>query len=351
MAADSENISPEVTTPPEKRAARPRYRYSTAQTAPVATTSAAAVLPPQVLSDPSLLPASVDWKRVAIGLAGAGLCFLALYPSELMGLENKWYTDSGWSHGFVVPLISIFLIRNKWETLRTIAPQRAWMGLVVLLLGVVGQLLFRATGNVHMSSISILVVLFGAVLFVLGWNFLKVLWLPIGYLIFAIPPPPALYGKLTAPMQLIAAELGVWMLPLTGNEAERSGTIINVLKGGEVIRLNVEEACSGMRMLVAFFALAVALAYSTPRPMWQKLFLAACALPIAIFCNALRVTFTGVLVARLGKEWGEGNAHAYFGLLMLIPAMFMQLGLAWLLDKIFIDADVEPKTVAAGGST
>ena len=69
------------------------------------------------------------------------------------------------------------------------------------------------------------------------------------------------------------------------------------------MQLNVEQACSGMRMLVAFFALAVALAYSTARPTWQKLTLAACALPIAVICNGFRVTMTGVLAVRVDEAW------------------------------------------------
>jgi exosortase/archaeosortase family protein len=79
----------------------------------------------------------------------------------------------------------------------------------------------------------------------------------------------------------------------------------------------------------------VALGYSTARPMWQKVFLGVSALPIAILCNGLRVTLTGVLGARFGEEWARGATHETLGLLMLIPALFMQLGMAWLLDRQF----------------
>ena len=105
------------------------------------------------------------------------------------------------------------------------------------------------------------------------------------------------------------------------------------------MQLNVEQACSGMRMLVAFFALAVALAYSTARPTWQKLTLAACELPIAVICNGFRVTMTGVLAVRVDEAWASGKAHEYFGLLMLGPALLMQLGVAWILDRIFVETD------------
>jgi exosortase len=139
-------------------------------------------------------------------------------------------------------------------------------------------------------------------------------------------------------MQMFAAVFGVWLFPLFGIDAMRSGTVINLIAAGhKPMQLNVEQACSGMRMLVAFFALAVALAYSTNRPTWQKLTLAACALPIAIICNGFRVTMTGVLAVRVDEGWAAGKAHEYFGLLMLGPAMLMQLGVAWVLDRIFIE--------------
>ena len=105
--------------------------------------------------------------------------------------------------------------------------------------------------------------------------------------------------------------------------------------------LGVEAACSGMRMLVAFFALAVALAYSTERPVWQRITLACFAMPVAIICNGFRVALTGVMAVKLGEEWGRGNAHEYLGLVMLGPALVMQIAFAWVLDRIFVDAPAE----------
>jgi exosortase len=246
----------------------------------------------------------------------------------------------------VVPLISLFFIRLKWEHLRRLTPAGSMWGLAIAAVGVVGQIFFRATGLEHMSGLSIVVVLDGLVLFVFGWQYMKMLWLPIGYLVFALPPPRALYVQVTMPMQAVAAELGVQLLPLFGGEGVRQGTVIDVGFGGQHTQLFVAQACSGMRMLVAFFALAVALGYSTERPVWQKVTLAACALPIAILCNGLRVTLTGFLAVKVSEDWAKGDAHGFFGLAMLVPAMLMQLGVAWTLDRIFVE-----ERPAEGGAT
>jgi exosortase len=278
-----------------------------------------------------------EWRWVWISLLGAAVGMYFLYATNVAHLVDRWTQDAGWSHGFVVPLISLFFIRTKWDVLRRLKPQGSLAGLGVLMIAVCGQVVFRATGLEHMSFLSIPLMLFGVVLFVFGWEYLKVLWLPVGFLIFALPPPQPLYVQMTTPMQRIAAELGVQLMPLFGGEGVRHGTIIDVTFGSVTQQLEVAQACSGMRLLVAFFALAVALGYSTNRPMWQKVTLAFCALPIAVLCNGLRVTGTGFLSVKVSPAWGAGDAHGFFGLAMLIPAMLLQLGVAWVLDRLFIE--------------
>jgi len=340
MTADSDNISSEK---PERR----KFRYSDAPASPSpAVVTAGAMTPPLSPSPVLSLSPSLNWSALGPALALVGVFFLFLYVYELVGLMSRWYSDSGWSHGFVVPLISAFFISIKWDQLRQLTPRFSMAGLCVLMLGIIGQVCFRATGTDHMSNLSMLVVLLGASLFVFGWEYMKVLWLPIGFLICAIPLPMPIYVAMTTKLQIIAAEVGLLLLTLIGLEAELHGTVINIFRNGVAVPLNVELACSGMKMLVAFFALAIALAYSTSRPTWQKVFLAVCALPIAIFCNAMRVAATAILVVYWGEQWAKGSAHAYFGMLMLIPALFLQLCIAWILDKMF----VEEKEAKGGAS-
>lgn len=304
--------------------------------------AAPAVMSPSGSGGPALLPevegwGGESWRWTCLVLGAVALCILYFFSTNMLRLLEIWAKDAGWSHGFVVPLISLFFIRLKWEQLQRLRPAGSLWGLAVLAVGTCSQVLFRATGVEHMSCLSIVVVLYGVALFVLGWEYLKILWLPIGYLVFALPPPTALYVAMTMPMQRLAAELGVQLLPLFGGDGVRHGTVIDVIFSTGRAQLEVAQACSGMRMLIAFFALAVALGYSTERPVWQKVALAACALPIAILCNCLRVTLTGVLAVKVSPDWATGDAHGFFGLAMLLPAMAMQLGVAWVLDRIFVE--------------
>jgi exosortase len=331
LSSEIDNLS--SASLPAAPAAPRRRRYSEEE---VTAGPAAAV---SLAGTPALV-SGVSYGPIWGALALAAVAFVALYYAVLWELLDRWVSDAGWSHGFVVPLISIFFIRLKWNVLRQLQPKGTYAGLGVLAIGVVGQVFFRATGVTHMSMLSMVVSLYGVVLFVFGWSYLKVLWMPVGYLIFAMPPPNPLYVKITTPMQMFAAEFGTWLFPLFGIDPMRSGTVIHLsAPGKEMLPLNVEQACSGMRMLVAFFALAVALAYSTYRPVWQKITLGICALPIAIICNGLRVTMTGVLAMWVDRNWAAGKAHEYFGLLMLGPALLMQLGVAWVLDRIFVESN------------
>ena len=317
-------------------APRPRFDYGIAA-------QAVAVPVPVDGSKPSV-------ETLLLGTAFFGAAFAEFYWNNLKELTATWWTDAGWSHGFAIPLLSIYLIRLHRDDLARMKIQGAWVGLVILLLGTMGQVVFRATGTSHMSNLSMIVILTGATLWVFGWEYLRILWLPISYLVFAINPPSTLYQKLTEPMQRIAADIGTRALPLFGITGERHGTTIQIFYNGDSSEIGVAEACSGMRMLVAFMALAVVLAYSTSRPMWQKVFLAVCSLPVAIVCNALRVSVTGFLVARYGPAWANGDAHGFVGLGMLIPAMGMQIVLGWVLDRMFVDVPDEPGPVAAGGA-
>ena len=274
-------------------------------------------------------------------IIGVAIFFYLLYRINFEQLVHIWSTNPNFSQGFLIPVISAMFIYLRWNTLRNLPIRPAYIGLLLLTFGVFGQVLFRITGQAQFSDLSMLVVLFGLGLWLLGWEQMKILWLPICYLLFMINPPQALYVKLTTPLQSIAASGGAHMLLLFGIHAYREATQIHLQVGDKWPSLNVAQACSGIRMLTAFFALAVALAYSTNRPMWQKLVLSLCALPIAIFVNALRVTLSGVLFAYAGSEWARGSTHASLGLLMLIPAGLLQLGAAKLIDlfqeHLFVD--------------
>jgi exosortase len=199
-----------------------------------------------------------------------------------------------------------------------------------------------------------------AILFFLGgWNLLRYTWLPTGFLFFAVPLPERLYSQITIPLRILAAEASVIFLNLIPElKATASGVVIDVFYKGKALvpALDVAEACSGMRLLMAFVALGVAMAYLHDRPVWQRLILLASTLPIAILCNVVRVTVTGMIYVLWDPRYAQDFYHDMLGLLMLPLAFGLYGGLAWLMNNLFMeDQTPQPEIIVrkapSAGST
>jgi exosortase len=172
-----------------------------------------------------------------------------------------------------------------------------------------------------------------------GWDVMKIAWFPIAFLICAVPWPGLVYSKVAGPLQQLAAEIASGTLRLTGVEAARAGTKIFIGDplAGNVRTLNVAEACAGMRSLMTFIALGAAIAFLSARPLWQRIVITLSAIPIAILCNVLRVTGTGVLDHYWSQEISEGFSHQFVGMVMLVPAFLLLLLVGWILDQILVE--------------
>jgi len=177
--------------------------------------------------------------------------------------------------------------------------------------------------------ISFLIVLSGIVLFLLGWAHLKTLLFPIVFLIFMIPIPSILMGKITFPMQLFASKVAALSLHQLGVPVLREGNIISLAH----TTLEVAEACSGIRSLISLLALGTVFAYFTKKSFWQRTVLVLSCFPIAIFVNSLRVTATGVLANNYGTSVAQGFFHGFSGYLLFLLAFVLLIGEGFLLSK------------------
>jgi exosortase len=183
-------------------------------------------------------------------------------------------------------------------------------------------------------------ILGAAVLFLGGWRLVKYAWLPVGFLAFAVPLPQRYYFAFTMPMRLFAARVTTALPNLvSGLEATAHGVVIDVIYKGQQLEppLDVAEACSGMRLLMAFLALGVAMAYLHYRPIWQRIVLLASTIPIAIFCNIIRVTATGFIYILIHPKYAQGIYHDFLGMAMLPLAFALYGFLAWFMSNLFIE--------------
>jgi len=271
-----------------------------------------------------------------------GGLFYYLFHNEIQTIVRRWLTDSSWSHGFLIPLFSLYFISQHREEILSLKIRPSYWGLFFLICGLVFHPLNIASpsGYAYLRPIGMVAMLGAVVLFLGGWRLVKYTWLPVSFLVFAVPLPQRHYFAFTMPMRFLAAKVAAALLNLVGSlEATASGVVIYVVRNGQPVEppLNVAEACSGMRLLMAFLALGVAMAYLHYRPVWQRIVLLASTIPIAIFCNIVRVTVTGFIHILIHPRYAQGIYHDMLGMAMLPLAFALYGFLAWFTSSLFVE--------------
>jgi exosortase len=184
--------------------------------------------------------------------------------------------------------------------------------MVLLVAGTLGAELFT-------TRLSGLIVITGLIGFILGYNYIRTLALPLAFLLFMVPLPALVLNAIAFPLQLLASQMAVGILHGIGVPALREGNVIALPN----ITLEVVEACSGLRSLVSLGALSVLLAALTLRGTVPRLVLIASSLPIAVITNSVRVSGTGVLAYRFGAQLAEGFLHSFSGWVVFVIALVL----------------------------
>lgn len=287
---------------------------------------------------------------VYIKLAILGGLLVWFFYIEIGKTIGQWRSDPSWSHGFLIPLFSVYFLHQNRYKIFELIPRPSWffgLGSLVFLL-ILSSLNTVQFKFAYGESLIFIAALGATVLFVGGWGLLKQTWLPIAYLFFAVPLPQRLYSQITVPMRKLSAQVATQLLNVIPDlEATVRGVVIDVIYQGKplVPSLDVAEACSGMRLLMAFVALGVAMAYLHWRPMWQRIVLLLSTIPIAILCNVVRVAVTGLIYVLWEPKYAQGIYHDLLGMLML-PLAFLFYGLlAWLMSNLFVEETEQTEEV------
>jgi len=258
---------------------------------------------------------------------GAGIIFLlvaAVYCKVLAKLVLDWYQIPDFSHGFLVPLFAAYLVWQKRKTLLGTKIAPTWSGIAVIALGLVVLLLGVYGSELFLSRISLLIVLAGLVLCFGGLRFLKELRFVLLVLLLAIPLPAIVFNQITFPLQILASKLASGLLPVFGVPVLREGNIIEL----PAMKLEVAEACSGIRSLMSLFTLSVFYGYFMEKSAWRRTLLVLASIPIAIAANAVRILGTGLCVQYWDPDKALGFFHEFSGwvifLISLICLYFVQ---------------------------
>ncbi len=271
------------------------------------------------------------------------LVMIVLYSPTFSMFWYDWSHDDNYSHGFLVPFIVGYLIWTKREQLGRLVPAPSWTGLVVLLAGVCLYILGTIGAEWFIRRSSMIMVLGGLILYLYGIGHFRVLLFPLVYMIFMVPLPAIVYKGLAFRLQMLVSIISTELIRLVGIAVYRNGNVLEVAKVGP---LAVEEACSGMRSIMALLALSSLLAYILYRTRLRQWILVAFALPVAVVTNIFRVTMTGIMSYYFGREMAEGWLHESFGWIVFVIAF----ALLWLVSKTMDAILPEPPEEASSAA-
>ena len=284
------------------------------------TTQAAAAAPgaaPAVTA--ALNPRGVAWLALAV------LSTLPLFWFGFAGLATEW-TRPEFSHGPVIPVLSFYMFLRE---MKFVPPPAApvtdrWPGAALM----IAALLVALAGNVaridHLVFYALILWIGGLVLtgFGLrrGWFF----WPSVLHLVFMLPLPYFLYFKINTGLQFVSSEVGVMFVRAMGVPVFLEGNVIDL----GVYKLQVAEACSGLRYLFPIMSFSYVFAVLYRGPVWHKLVLLLSAVPIAVLMNSFRIGVIGVLVDRYGIGQAEGFLHFFEGWIIFLSCIAILFGMA-----------------------
>ena len=265
--------------------------------------------------------------RSAAAIAIVAVAALAVYLPVLSALVRQWASDDNYSHGFfIVPLAAFFAWERRSALARAdVQPRVAGLAIVVASLAVF--LAGRLGAELFLTRVSLIGVIAGAVVYLLGWRHLRILAFPIAFLLLMIPLPAIVFNRIAFPLQLVASRAGEFALSAAGIPVLREGNVLELAS----TKLEVVEACSGIRSLVSLLTLGVVLGHFRERRRWGRVLLAVATIPIAIAANAARVAGTGFAAEWIGPAAAEGFFHTFSGWLMFVLAFAALVGVQRLL--------------------
>lgn len=298
-------------------------------------------------ASPVSKPDSREW------ITPGGWVAIVVVGAAFLGLYFRWFFLQGvqsasapqdWGHAFLIPVISGYLL---WKERAAIAQTRVttfWPALAPLLLGIMTYFTCVLVIKNHMlQGFAMLLTLWSVALLTMGTAMMRYLFVPIAFLALGITVAEIIMIKITFPLQLIASQGAYGILLILGVpfgfDVNVSGNTLEIVASdGQVHPLNVAEACSGMRMVIAFLALGASVAILSTRIWWQRIALILLGPVVAVAMNVVRVAVLGLL-SMVDEKLIQGEAHILIGTLLLVPALFLFLGCQWALNKIYLNAE------------
>jgi exosortase A len=267
--------------------------------------------------------------RTILGLGLGIIFFLIAYWNTFVWLwERSVEADSYYSHAFLIPLVSAFLIWRQRGELREVPVKPSTWGLWLIIAALCAHLLSVLLNVFFTSSFSILGLVFGLTLYFFGWPITRKIMFPLAFLVFMFPLPMAALGAVSLPLRTFATESGARIAELFGVPVVREGFQL-IFPSSSLL---IDNPCSGLRSLIALMALGSVYAYLFTGPLWKRLTLFLLSIPIAILANTVRVATLVLAVSRFGSGVINGPLHELSGLMVFVLALLLLMWAGKVLD-------------------
>ncbi len=262
-----------------------------------------------------------------------------LFRDLLAGCVSRWSTEPQYSHGFVIPLMAIALGWMRRDKMLPGDARSHHIGLVLLAIGGLAHLVATYFYVEAVDATGFVFCLTGITLLVWGKRFFRGVWPAVLFTAFMLPLPFQIERMLSDPLQVLGASESAWFIQAFGIPAIAQG---NTILMGET-RLGVAEACSGLRMLMVFFAISAATVIVSKRTRWEKILILFSAIPIALICNIVRIVATAVAYHYASRETADLIFHDLSGWLMMPLAILLLFIELKIIDLLFVEvADARP---------
>jgi exosortase D (VPLPA-CTERM-specific) len=244
-------------------------------------------------------------------------------------LLSSW-NGGDYSYAYLIPFVILYLIWEKRDQLNSAPVERAWWGVAPLVLGIALFWLGELGGEYYTLYVSAWLILMGILWLHLGWRKMRILAFPVFLVLTTLPLPAFLYYRISLQLQLISSQIGTALLQIMDIAAHREGNVIDI----GLTKLQVVEACSGLRYVFPLLVLGLIIAYFFRASLWKRAFLVLSTIPLTIFWNSIRIALTGVLWTKWGPRAAQGFLHDFSGFVIFFVSLAVLFGEMLVLHKI-----------------
>ena len=280
-----------------------------------------------VLKQTFYTPTNKFWSLCAVALT----VIFWIFSDSLVVLEHFWSDREEYSYGYLIPMIVLYFIWQKLPLLKHEVFTGSWAGFSIFLFGLLLFFLGTLGTIINLVQYGFIITLIGGIYTVLGWRAFRIIAVPLLILFFMLPLPQFLYQGLSTQLQLISSELGVAVIRAFGISVHLQGNVIDL---GQY-KLQVVEACNGLRYLFPLMSFGFVCAYLFKAPIWQRSVVFFSSIPLTVLMNSFRIGVIGIMVEYWGTEMAEGFLHDFEGWIVFMACVGILFLEMWLLTRLF----------------